>query len=64
MPRLLKRFSPGVLPLILAALILGIDAIFMDLGGHRVLANWGFFGAAVALSIAVAFGDWSRPRRS
>jgi hypothetical protein len=58
---LLRKLPPGALPLFLSAVILGIDAIFMEIGGHRMLTNWGFFGAVVAIGIAVAFGDWSQP---
>jgi hypothetical protein len=59
---LLRKLPPGALPLFLGAVILGIDAIFMEIGGHRMLANWGFVGAAVAIAIAVAFGHWSQPK--
>ena len=59
---LLRKLPPGALPLFLSAVILGIDAIFMEIGGHRTLANCGVFGAAVAIAIAVAFGDWSQPK--
>ena len=59
---LLRRLPPGAIWLFLSAAVLVIDAAFLEVGGHRVLANWGLFGAAVAIAIAVAFGDWSRPK--
>ena len=58
----LRGLPPGAVWLFLSAAVLAIDAAFLEAGGHRVLANWGFFGAAVAIAIAVAFGDWSRPK--
>jgi hypothetical protein len=58
----LRRLPPGVMWLFLSAAILVINAICLQAGGHRALANWGFFGGSVAIAIAVAFGDWSRPK--
>lgn len=52
----------GVGWLFLSAVILVINAIFLQAGGYRVLANWGYFGGAVAICIAIAFGEWSRPK--
>ena len=56
-----RRLPPGVEWLFLSAAILVVNAIFLQAGGYRVLANWGYFGGAVAIGIAVAFGEWSRP---
>ena len=60
--RFLRRLPPGVGWLFLSAAILVINAICLQAGGHRVLANWGYFGSAVAIGIAIAFGEWSRPK--
>ena len=60
--RFWRRLPPGVGWLFLSTAILVAIAIFLQAGGYRVLANWGYFGAAVAIGIAIAFGEWSRPR--
>ena len=60
--RFWRRLPPGVGWLFLSAAILVINAIFLQAGGYRVLANWGYFGGAVAFGIAIAFGEWSRPK--
>ena len=61
---MMRRLPPGVGWLFLSAVILVINAIFLQASGHRVLANWGYFGGAVAIGIAIAFGEWSRPKPS
>lgn len=53
-----RRLPPGVGWLFLSATILVINAIFLQAGGYRALANWGYFGGAVAVGIAIAFGEW------
>lgn len=58
----LATTATGVGWLFLSAGILVISAVFLQAGGYRVLANWGYFGGAVAIGIAIAFGEWSRPK--
>ena len=58
--RFLRRLPPGAGWLFLSAAILVVNAICLQAGGHRVLANWGYFGGAVAIGTAIAFGEWSR----
>jgi hypothetical protein len=60
--RFWRRLPPGVGWLFLSAAILVINAVFLQAGAYRVLANWGYFGGAVAIGIAIVFGEWSRPK--
>ena len=55
-----RRLPPGVGWLFLSAAILVVNAIFLQAGGYRVLVNWGYFGGAVAIGIAIAFGEFLR----
>jgi len=58
----LRGLPPGVGWLFASAIVLVADATYLEVAGQRGWANWGFFGGAVAIAIAVWFGDWSRPR--
>lgn len=58
----LRRLPPGVPLLFVSAIILVTDATYLEVTGRRALANWGFLGGAVAITIAVGLGDWCRPK--
>jgi hypothetical protein len=57
-----RNLPPGVGYLLVSTIILVSDATCLEVAGHHALANWGFFGGAVAISIAVGFADWQRPK--
>ena len=48
------RLPPGVVWVFASAAILVIDAIFLEAGGRRALANWGIIYVAYSHTIGVA----------
>lgn len=58
----LRGLPPGMVGLLVSAIMWVTDASFLEVTGRRALANWGFFGGAVVIAIAVGIADCSQPK--